>query len=512
MTLNEIIDLAKKHARITYPSVLIAQALHESGLLTAKGASGLALKYHNWFGIKGSYKGKTTPKLDTAEYINGQWIEIKDGFRWYENDDQSFEDREDLLDSNWGRSVYSRFHQAQTVEGQTLGLQGVYATDPTYSDKLLAYIKQYNLKQYDVGFVIGKGIEKENEEMGVTISQLVAEIKKHAGATKYSTAHKALVDYYNTQKSLPRGTRMTYDWDWCAMFVSVVLMRLGLAPKYGTEISVGFYKQKFIDAKIWKGKVRPQVGDIIIWNWDESNSPGGWPDHIGFVTAVNGNSITTTEGNTFKNGVSLVGSNTYAWNASSIQGYARMDLGTAVNTNMTFEQVVLAVLAGSMGNGAKRIANIKAAGQDPYKVQEEVNKRLTTATAPAPTKSVAEVAQEVIAGKWSSGSDRAEKLKNAGYDAVAVQTKVNELLKTQVDFSGHKNKIVLSEDLIILDAIAGKRRGLASKDTLIKFDEVYINDGLYIAYLNGDGERCYIKIAEMDGAKVDAVKGEVSKS
>lgn len=170
MSIKEIIELAVKCARITYPSVLIAQALHESGLLTSKGASGLAVKYHNWFGIKGSYKGKTTPKLDTSEFIDGKWIEIKDGFRWYETDAQSFEDREDLLDSDWGRSVYSRFHQAQTVEGQTLGLQGVYATDPTYSDKLLAYIKQYNLKQYDVGFVIGKGIEKENEEMGVTTS------------------------------------------------------------------------------------------------------------------------------------------------------------------------------------------------------------------------------------------------------------------------------------------------------------------------------------------------------
>lgn len=511
MTLNEIIDLAKKHARITYPSVLIAQALHESGLLTSKGASGLATIYKNWFGVKGSYKGKTTPKLDTAEFIDGQWIEIKDGFRWYETDAQSFEDREDLLNSDWGRSVYSRFHQAQTVEGQTLGLQGVYATDPTYSDKLLAYIKQYDLKKHDVGFVIGKGIEKGSEEMAVTTAQLVAEIKKHVGVTKYSTAHKALVDYYNTQKSLTRGTRMTYDWDWCALFVSVVLMRLGVASKYGTEISVGFFKQKFIEAKIWKGKTRPQVGDIIIWNWDEATSPGGWPDHIGFVTAVNGNYITTTEGNTFKNGVSLVGSNTYLWNASSIQGYARMDLGMAVNTTMTFEQVVLAVLAGSMGNGAERIANIKAAGQDPFKVQAEINKRLTTATPPAPTKSITEVAQEVISGKWSSGSDRTDKLKQAGYDAVAVQQKVNELLKPVVDFSGHKNKIVLSEDLIILDAVGGNRRGLAVKGTLIKFDEVYVNDGLYIAYLNGNGERCYIKIAEMNGDKVGVISGEVSK-
>ena len=43
-------------------------------------------------------------------------------------------------------------------------------------------------------------------------------------------------------------------------------------------------------------------------------------------------------------------------------------------------------------------------------------------------KSVTEVAREVIAGKWGNGSDRIARLKRAGYDPVAVQNRVNELL------------------------------------------------------------------------------------
>ena len=46
----------------------------------------------------------------------------------------------------------------------------------------------------------------------------------------------------------------------------------------------------------------------------------------------------------------------------------------------------------------------------------------------ATKKSVADVAQEVIDGKWGNGEDRVEALKNAGYDPDAVQKKVNELL------------------------------------------------------------------------------------
>ena len=48
----------------------------------------------------------------------------------------------------------------------------------------------------------------------------------------------------------------------------------------------------------------------------------------------------------------------------------------------------------------------------------------------APTKSIDELAQEVIAGKWGNGQERKEKLTQAGYDYNAVQNKVNELLSS----------------------------------------------------------------------------------
>lgn len=47
----------------------------------------------------------------------------------------------------------------------------------------------------------------------------------------------------------------------------------------------------------------------------------------------------------------------------------------------------------------------------------------------APKKTTAQIAQEVIDGKWGNGDERVAKLKKAGYDPVEVQKKVNELLK-----------------------------------------------------------------------------------
>ena len=44
-------------------------------------------------------------------------------------------------------------------------------------------------------------------------------------------------------------------------------------------------------------------------------------------------------------------------------------------------------------------------------------------------KSIDEIAKEVIRGKWGNGATRTSKLTKAGYDAKAVQARVNELLK-----------------------------------------------------------------------------------
>lgn len=46
-----------------------------------------------------------------------------------------------------------------------------------------------------------------------------------------------------------------------------------------------------------------------------------------------------------------------------------------------------------------------------------------------PTKTVEEVAKEVISGKWGTGADRKKRLTDAGYDYSKVQARVNEILR-----------------------------------------------------------------------------------
>lgn len=45
------------------------------------------------------------------------------------------------------------------------------------------------------------------------------------------------------------------------------------------------------------------------------------------------------------------------------------------------------------------------------------------------SKTIDELAREVIAGKWGNGADRKNRLTAAGYDYSAVQKRVNELMK-----------------------------------------------------------------------------------
>jgi len=52
---------------------------------------------------------------------------------------------------------------------------------------------------------------------------------------------------------------------------------------------------------------------------------------------------------------------------------------------------------------------------------------------PKPTKSIDELAKEVIEGKWGNNPERKEKLIAAGYDYEAIQNKVNEMLAPKVD-------------------------------------------------------------------------------
>lgn len=66
----------------------------------------------------------------------------------------------------------------------------------------------------------------------------------------------------------------------------------------------------------------------------------------------------------------------------------------------------------------------------PY-IADEVNKRLVQSEPvpqPTPSKSVDELAKEVIRGDWGNGEERKTRLANAGYNYSEVQKIVNEIL------------------------------------------------------------------------------------
>jgi hypothetical protein len=76
-------------------------------------------------------------------------------------------------------------------------------------------------------------------------------------------------------------------------------------------------------------------------------------------------------------------------------------------------------------NADAMAAKLKAAGFDTY-ITTEKGEAVSTSTA---TKSIEEIAKEVIAGKWGNGDARKTALEKAGYDYSEVQAKVNALLK-----------------------------------------------------------------------------------
>ena len=71
---------------------------------------------------------------------------------------------------------------------------------------------------------------------------------------------------------------------------------------------------------------------------------------------------------------------------------------------------------------------IKSAGLNGFSKSEGTNTPLPEIK---PLKSVLEVAQEVIDGKWGNGEERKNRLSDAGYDYESVQAEVNKLLKTK---------------------------------------------------------------------------------
>lgn len=119
-------------------SITLAQGILESGA----GRSLLARKSNNHFGIKcgSAWKGKTVSHNDDAP---------NECFRAYKNAKESYEDHSKFLTT--GARYKFLFNQDITdYKGWARGLKKAgYATDPSYANRLITIIEDYDLYKYD---------------------------------------------------------------------------------------------------------------------------------------------------------------------------------------------------------------------------------------------------------------------------------------------------------------------------------------------------------------------------
>lgn len=214
---------------------------------------------------------------------------------------------------------------------------------------------------------------------------VIQEASKYVGVVKGSSKHRRIIDGYNRQRPLPMGYHVTYQDDWCDIFVTYIADQVGAATYTGRECGVARHVQIFKQLGIWLGRHRPQLGDILVFDWDGN----GWGDHIGYVAQVQGEVVTTIEGNSSNQ----VARRQYLWDDKRIMGFARPkypnqpnELATAVNTrsastcqcsiDSAMEQVVQEVIRGQWGSGQERVRRLQAAGWEAEAVQTRVNQRL----------------------------------------------------------------------------------------------------------------------------------------
>ena len=122
------------------------------------------------------------------------------------------------------------------------------------------------------------------------------------------------------------------------------------------------------------------------------------------------------------------GQTMWQWGLDRIGGYdvdgdiCYADYNKKKPVKKTIDQLADEVLVGKWDNGSERERLLTAAGYDYNAVQKRVNEKLYR-------KTTDEIAVEVIAGLWGNGAERKEKLIEAGYDYSKVQRKVNQMIK-----------------------------------------------------------------------------------
>lgn len=155
--IEQIAKCVKKYAYvygIEVHSPIIAQAILESGW----GKSGLASKYHNYFGLKcgSSWKGKSVNMATKEEYEVGTLTNIRDNFRVYDSMEAGVKGYFDFINT----SRYANLKGVKSPEEYVKRIKADgYATSSKYVDNIMRVIRDNKLTRFD-----GNGDDDMNKE------------------------------------------------------------------------------------------------------------------------------------------------------------------------------------------------------------------------------------------------------------------------------------------------------------------------------------------------------------
>ena len=242
-----------------------------------------------------------------------------------------------------------------------------------------------------------------------------------AGSDNYTKYSRDLHGIYPSVMDFPAA--------WCDAFVDWCFFKA-----YGVATAKSMLRDNFDDYTVASSRMyanhdaldtNVKVGDQVFFT-KNGNTSGCY--HTGIVYKVDESYFYTIEGNTsniaeiIPNGgcVAKKQYRTKDYRGKVLFGHPKYDVDL-----LPLEEIAKEVIAGKWGTGSDRRVRLANAGYDFAQVQARVNEILKNKLP------IDEVAKQVIAGRWGTGSDRKKRLTDAGYDYATVQKRVNELLRKE---------------------------------------------------------------------------------
>lgn len=174
IVVNEYNRRLRKSEKVLFPSTVLAMAACESGW---------NLEAATLFGIKGD-----GVELNTQEYIDGSYVDIKDSFLKFPNTTAAVIGLYDLV--QWNH--YDKATSANNYIDECNNLQEAgYATSPTYAETLINISNDFDLLQFNIVFDEN---EKVPEKTGDT-QESVYIVKKG------DNLWNIVKEYYNLEES-----------------------------------------------------------------------------------------------------------------------------------------------------------------------------------------------------------------------------------------------------------------------------------------------------------------------